>query len=776
MSDATIYFSSAFITGASALVLCIFVFLKAQHRLIATHFAWYTLFIGIWALFVGFATSTDSETLCYFFSLVCHTAGLFIPLTFLHFVVVYTGNHTRWIRKLLWGGYAVMILIAVQIMFYPQLFIPSVTRKLGFNFFPDPGPTYHFWVIFFTLTVLLADGVLLMEGLKLRGAQRHKILAFLVANLCGYLGGMGAFFPVYDLSYFPFPYGIWGVFFFTVITAYAVLRLKLINLESEIRKTVVFAGLFIFVFGIFAGISTLLQEVFNVHLRMGRTLSALITVAIIVFFYERIRDFLTEMTDRFLFQKKLDYQKILKDASRGLSQIENLRHLLGLVVHFMTMRARIVSAAVYLRHRSTEDFSLHYERGYGSHRASPVIAGESALVQFFTESKEAIDQDRLELALQGEVSRIHWSQLFLQSVLKEMKELGATACVPTFLGGVLKYFLVLGRKKSGDCYTDEDLNLLFTLAQESAIAIENAKLYDEAVHKNLELQEINRQLNEASLQLQHALSVTEKANKQLLDTQALLIHEQKMATMGRLASSVGHEVNNPLTILQMNINRMVLKYRKDPELKVSEIAEFFSKMEANINRIKAVVNTLTGLLKKHEKGKMEPLSLKLVLEETLPLVQFQTYLDNLPGTEIIFNIPGSLPLIKGDLERLQEVFLNIFINAFHALADKKDRRIEISCDIDPEEERIVLIQFKDNGCGMDEETLKKIFAYRFTTKPEGKGSGLGLYIAKYIIELHGGRISVESTRGQGTAFFVRLPICEEKETGTEVRTPLHDSA
>jgi signal transduction histidine kinase len=320
----------------------------------------------------------------------------------------------------------------------------------------------------------------------------------------------------------------------------------------------------------------------------------------------------------------------------------------------------------------------------------------------------------------------------------------------------------LGEKKSGGDYSDADLNLFYTLAQESAIAIENARLYDEAVKKNRELQQINNQLNDASLRLQTALNDTEEANKKLQDTQAQLIHEQKMATLGRLASSVGHEVNNPLTILQMNINRIVLKMRKEPELQLKEVAEFFPKMEANISRIKAVVNTLTGLLKKHEKGQMEPLSLKIILEETLPLVQFQTYLDNLSGTEISFKIPSSLPLIRGDLERLQEVFLNIFINAFHAMADRKDRKMQVTASVDPLDERMVLIQFKDNGCGMDEETLKRVFTFRFTTKPEGRGSGLGLYMCKYIIELHGGSIMAESSEGQGTVFTIRLPVFIEK--------------
>ena len=349
-----------------------------------------------------------------------------------------------------------------------------------------------------------------------------------------------------------------------------------------------------------------------------------------------------------------------------------------------------------------------------------------------------------------------------------MDELQAACCVPSFLGDNLRNVLILGEKKSGDFYSDEDLQVLFTLAQESAIAIENARLYDQAIEKAKELEKINAELNTAQTNLIRALNDTEVANKRLRDTHAQLIHEQKMATLGRLASSVGHEVNNPLTILSMNVSRAILKYRQNPDLKVMEVLDIFQKMEQNISRIKAVVNTLTGLLKKSEHGKFEPLSLKLILEETLPLVQFQTYLENLSGTEVVFDIPANTPLIKGDLERLQEVFLNLFINAYHAMAGKQQRKITVTAHESPAHPAMVMVEFSDNGSGMTDEVMKKVFSYGFTTKPAGKGSGMGLYMCRYIIELHGGEVKVRSKLGEGTTFAITLPIYYEPTSAVAV--------
>lgn len=489
--------------------------------------------------------------------------------------------------------------------------------------------------------------------------------------------------------------------------------------------------------------------------------AAFIAFALGILFYRPVERFLADLTDRYLFQKAYDYQKLLRDASRGISKIESLHHLLGLVVHFVTMKMRVRTAAILTRLEDGEEFRLEYQRGYPRNFLDYRIPGESPLIFFLSRHKEAVSLTRLERMKkeQGE------EEYDYAGVLKVMKEIGAACCIPSFLGRELRNILVLGPKKSGHRYTTEDLDVLFTLAQESAIAIENARLYDEAINKTKELEQINSQLEYAKNLLMKALRETEVANKQLQDTQAQLIHEQKMATLGRLAASVGHEVNNPLTILSMNVSRLILKARKNPDIKVNEVLETFEKMEQNIGRIKAVVNTLTGLLKRSEKGKFEPLSLKLILEETLPLVQFQTYLDNLTGTEVEFDVPGNLPLIRGDLERLQEVFLNLFINAYHAMEGSRNRKIIVRADQDSEDKGMIQLEFEDNGKGMPEDIRKKIFNYGYTTKAPGKGSGLGLYMCKYIIELHGGSIGVRSEAGVGTTFQLKLPIFTEEAVG-----------
>ncbi len=686
----------------------------------------------------------------------------YIPVTFYHFIAEFIQERKESSNIKILYVIATVLVISV---FTSDLFVAGY-RSFDWGNFARPGRFYPAYILLAIISMV--RGVYILIRAKRNSAQYAVLpqqIHYLLMGLAAYFFCVLDFFQVYGFPIYPA-----GSLFFLisfVIIAYAITRHQLLDIAVIIKKTLVFAGLLTFVFAVFSIATFILRDLLTIRFGLSSNWVNAVSIFLIVLGYDPIRKYLLDITDRYLFQKKYDYQKLLKDASRGISKIENLRHLFSLVVHFITLRMRVKNASILSREKNQGEFRLSYARGHSKELIQYVINEDAELIRYLKKEKEAIEIEHVKEYIEsGNKKRVKGEaphEYDFVAIQTTMRELDASCCVPSFLGPELRNILVLGEKKSGDFYSEEDLNVLFTLAQESAIAIENARLYDEAINKTRELEEINSQLEYAKNLLMKALKETEVANKQLQDTQAQLIHEQKMATLGRLAASVGHEVNNPLTILSMNVSRVLLKLRKNPDLKVNEIMDTFEKMEQNIGRIKAVVNTLTGLLKKSEKGKFEPLSLKLILEETLPLVQFQTYLDNLTGTEVEFDVPSNLPLVRGDLERLQEVFLNLFINAYHAMEGRQHRRIRVYAQADPADDQMVQVFFKDNGKGMTDEIRKKIFNYGFTTKAPGKGSGLGLYMCKYIIELHGGDISVESKVGEGTTFIIRLSAASSSD-------------
>ncbi len=690
------------------------------------------------------------------------SGAIIIPAAFLHFTFIYVKKDSQH-KKIVFCAY---IFSAIYLLLNcTPYFIKDVEPRYWFRYWPVPGVSYHLFQIFFVITVAYSHYLLFKNAIEARNeAERKQFMLVAIGTLVAFSGGSTNFFLWYNIPIPPVLNIL--VVGYVVLIAHAIHYYKLWDIQVIIRRTLVFTILLAFVFGVYTFATLFIKHVLSSFFFVSDFWSNALAIGLIVVGYDPLRKFLVDLTDKYLFQKGYDYHKVLKDASRGMAKIESLNHLLGLVLHFITMKMRVESAAVLALDTQDRLFRLCASRGYRGGAPKVSLNTDHPLIIKMRLDHDAIQLHEILERLETEKDKDELRELKIIS--EEMQMLGAKCAIPSFLGKELRNVLVIGDKKSGEPHTSEDINLLMTLAQESSIAIENARLYDEAIKKQKQLGQINDQLENSKKMLVQALAQAEGANKQLQDTQAQLIHEQKMATLGRLAASVGHEVNNPLTILSMNVSRAILKFRKNPDLKVNEILDVFDKMEKNIERIKAVVNTLTGLLKKSEKGKFEPLSLKLILEETLPLVQFQTYMDNLTGTEVELNVPGSVPLIRGDLERLQEIFLNLFINAYHAMAGKRFRKIRVDAELDPQEQGMVAIHFTDNGTGMSEETMKKIFNYGYTTKPPGKGSGMGLYMCKYIVELHGGTIRVKSTLGEGTTFTVTLPVYKEEPTAASV--------
>ncbi|MER2513354.1 MAG: ATP-binding protein [Nitrosomonas ureae] len=722
----------------------------------------HTVTVAWWSFFLGIEVIQNTSSQALFWSRVMHSGVCFLPAFFTHYVYALLDMREKR-KKLIVASYAgAGVLLALNLS---GKLIASVSPKQYFHFYTDFSYFYPLLMLYFTCFILITHVEMYraLAGTKSKALVQQLKYMFLASSI-GYTAGSFTYNPVFGVWVPPFIMYFMALYVF--IMGYAIVRHKLFNIELIVKRTLVFASLLAFVFGIYTFATLFIKNVLSSFLFVSHFWSNALAIGLIVVGYDPLRKFLINLTDNYLFQKGYNYHQVLKDASRGMAKIESLHHLLGLVLHFITMKMRVENAAVLAFDNQDRLFRLAASRGYKGSVSRVSLNTDHPLVERMREERDAIQLHDTTEKMELETDPVKKQDLKI--INDEMIMLGAKCAIPSFLGKELRNVLLIGDKKSGEPHTSEDISLLMTLAQESSIAIENARLYDEAIKKQKQLGQINDQLENSKKMLVQALAQAEGANKQLQDTQAQLIHEQKMATLGRLAASVGHEVNNPLTILSMNVSRAILKFRKNPDLKVNEILDVFDKMEKNIERIKAVVNTLTGLLKKSEKGKFEPLSLKLILEETLPLVQFQTYMDNLSGTEVELNVPGSVPLIRGDLERLQEIFLNLFINAYHAMAGKRFRKIRVDAELDQQEAGMVAIHFTDNGTGMSEETMKKIFNYGYTTKPPGKGSGMGLYMCKYIVELHGGTIRVKSVLGEGTTFTVTLPVYKEEPTAASV--------
>ncbi|MBI5408955.1 MAG: HAMP domain-containing protein [Nitrospirae bacterium] len=242
-----------------------------------------------------------------------------------------------------------------------------------------------------------------------------------------------------------------------------------------------------------------------------------------------------------------------------------------------------------------------------------------------------------------------------------------------------------------------------------------------------------------------------KKTEEIQRTHANLMQTEKLASLGRMAAGVAHEINNPLTGVVTFAHLLKKRFPSD-----STEAEDLNVIIEQAERCSKIIKNLLTFARAtpSEKGKV---SINDVLSRTIFMVQNQEKFHHI---KFNINLEDYQFIILGDPSQFQQIFLNMFINAADAMNGRGN--IFVSTRKTTESGKpYVEIEFTDEGCGIKEEDMPKLFEPFFTTKPVGKGTGLGLSVSHGIVKHLGGHIKVKSVVGKGTTFFVRLPLAEE---------------
>jgi PAS domain S-box-containing protein len=234
--------------------------------------------------------------------------------------------------------------------------------------------------------------------------------------------------------------------------------------------------------------------------------------------------------------------------------------------------------------------------------------------------------------------------------------------------------------------------------------------------------------------------------KDLEEAHLQLVESERIASIGKMAAGVAHEINNPLSGILIYAELLKESLKKDPEHS-RDIREIIDQTL----RCKNIVSELLEF-SRQAVGKTSSFSLKELIDKTLSLMINQAFFHDISVTT---NIDPDIPEMVGDMGQLQQVFTNLFINAADAMDGKGS--LDIRVRFDPLR-KLFIIRVSDTGPGIPEALREKIFEIFFTTKPAGKGTGLGLTITKNIIKLHGGDVRIECPPEGGTTFIIELPM------------------
>ncbi|MEO8650334.1 MAG: ATP-binding protein, partial [Acidobacteriota bacterium] len=226
-----------------------------------------------------------------------------------------------------------------------------------------------------------------------------------------------------------------------------------------------------------------------------------------------------------------------------------------------------------------------------------------------------------------------------------------------------------------------------------------------------------------------------------------LMRADKLAAMGTLAAGVAHEVNNPLASISSLVQMIKSEKEKD-----TEIDEKLDLISTQIDRITRVTKDLTDFARTHPAARSD-VSINSILGKSLRLAEFDSAFQKLSITE---HLDADLPQVFADGDQLQQVFLNLLLNARDAMPAGGEVTIRTRA-----QDREIMVEIADSGPGIDDETIKHVFDPFYTTKPTGKGTGLGLAVCYGIVTAHGGRIELLRNDPTGTRLVVTLPQVQQ---------------
>ncbi len=222
-----------------------------------------------------------------------------------------------------------------------------------------------------------------------------------------------------------------------------------------------------------------------------------------------------------------------------------------------------------------------------------------------------------------------------------------------------------------------------------------------------------------------------------------MVEKEKMVAVGQMAAGIAHEVGNPLSSISSIVQMLKRSGHGGPATEQLDL------IQTHIQRISSTVRQLVSLARPSSEA-WEPVDLGRILEEAVRLIGFD---HRARGVEIDFTPAESLPRTYGLRDHLQQVFINLLLNALDAMPDGGNLTIRAQ-----KRRRNIAVRIQDTGCGIPQEAGRRIFEPFLTTKQPGQGTGLGLAVSYTIVQKHGGSIDFTSTVGEGTAFTVQIPI------------------
>jgi len=669
------------------------------------------------------------------------------PATILHLALVFPVERLRGWKAALVAAPGYLVGVGL-----------SVAAIRGFDAEPpDLTPIYTAYQF------AAASFALLIAGLALslwRAGEvvRARILAVLPGAM---LAGALAVFAVLDAAVsgrqFPLQFGLVLTPLFLAGIGYAVARHDLFDVDRLVRQAFTYTVLTVTVAAGYAAVVAGSAQLFGDVGGAGATLARGAGFLALALLFEPLRQRLQRLVDRAFYRTRLSYRRTIAALSRALSTLLDLDEVVGQVTRVLTESMQVEWAAVALPPAGEAPGGTWLRRAGGELEVGPAIADLADLAQLAAGPGHDAD-GRATAAVRAAAPALDPGMVL-------------PLALPHGDG-----LLLLGPRRSGRAFAGDDVALLRTLADQTAIAVQNARSYRQ-------LEELTRTLDarvrEQTAALRSSNAQLHDAYQALQETQAQLVQSEKMASLGQLVAGVAHELNNPVSFVHGGIetlatylDRLLEMLRAYEELPVAaEAAARLAALRAELRidrvtaeaatvlrvcsegteRIRAIVDDLRVFVRA-DGGERAPVDIGAGIEATLRLLAPRL---RAASIEVETDLPA-LPPVPANAGQLNQVWMNLLGNAVDALAGQPRPRLRVAARQTADAQRVE-VSVVDNGPGIPAAALPRIFDPFFTTKPVGQGTGLGLSIAYGAVKAHGGEIEVDSEPGAGTTLRVTLP-------------------
>jgi len=679
---------------AFCLGLLVVLLIRGLHHAAMRPFAYFLTCMGLWGLFIFMMRYASDLTEAFFWEKLVFVAILSAAFFFYWFTISFTGAKQS--KRVL---YPLLFFYILCIILVPTGLVVSGMQMFWYGKAPIIGPLFFFYVLCIYLLIVFGLIVLLKHYRQTKILNERIRDSYIIAGIIIMLiGGTTDYLPSLGINMYPL--GIVGNIMFCSLATVAMLRYGLMEIQAVFRRGTAIALVSIFIAANVGLVAFVLNNMFGrVETNVFLFITSLMVFALVpigVVFASRVQ----RVVDRWFFGEQYDHLRALERFSKEAKDIVDLAELSSSLLTMIAHGTQSRAVYLLLPNQKTGGFVTYSQHGQnGAEEMS--FSPNSLITKTMKYQDSIIDINDIDfIPLMRAMSKHDY-----QTLTKNQIEL----LLPLKAKERLTGMLFLSSKVSGKPYSTDDRRLLEMVSNQAAMAIENARLY----------QELKQQL----------------------------INSSKLASLGELAAYVAHEINNGLQGV-VNFGAILQQDMKDDDVRKEDCKA----LEAEALRARNIVETLLGMVRKERMGR-EAVDINDLLRSMVTLGRLRTNTENITVTE---NYSKEALLVSGSAEQLREVFLNLFVNAADAMPEGGKIGVETLG-----RNKEVIITIADTGAGIPSDAIDKIFDPLFTTK--SNGTGLGLTVSLSIMRDHDGTISVDSIENQGTKFTLTLPKISQKE-------------